>query len=294
MPPRDVLEQRSEIRGHAAHRETAAVGASEHQEILGEPDEMVGLFGRAPQRGAQLIWAPFPGEGQIELGLQDRERGPQLVARVVDEPTLGLDRRLDPVQEVVHRRPEPGDLVIGRREGQTAAEIGRRDVGRLAAACARPAPRRHPPATMPASDSRSTAIGIPIPSVTASCSSWSARSWSEVPTITTALPVGVCTGTANSRLTLSIPGSSRSKNAGAEIDRITDDRKHRCPSHDVVRADDLAVGVGDLCERLIGLDEPGTDVTDAGPLFRASTTRIAARDRRPASTVSSRSAAVRR
>ena len=264
MPARDVLEQRSEIRGHAAHRETAAVGASEDQEILGEPDEMVGLFCRAPQRRAQLIGAPFAGESQVELRLQDRERGPQLVARVVDETTLGLDRRLDPVEEVVHRRPEPGDLIIGRREGQTAAEIGRRDGGRLAphALDRRQRGARQPPCGERQQEHRD---GHPDPE----------RDRELQQLIGSVLERDADDHDGAARRGLHRGGEQPADvvDAGkvAIEERGVRDRsdhgrrKHRCPSYDGVRADDLAGGVGDLCERLIGLDEPGTHVDGRGP-----------------------------
>ena len=176
-----------------------------------------------------------------------------------------------------------------RRPRRSADEMAAASL-RMRSTGAKAAPASH----HAASDSRSTAIGTPIPSVTASCNSWSARSWSEVPTITTARPVGVCTGTANSRLTLSMPGRSRSKNAGAEIDRITDVGSIAVPRTMSFERTISPVASATCANASSGSMSPEPTSTVAGPLLRASTTRIAARERRPASTVSSRSAAVRR
>ena len=132
-------------------------------------------------------------------------------------------------------------------------------------ACARPAPERRPPATIRRATAGATAIGAPIPSVTASCSSWSARSCSEVPTITTALPGGRLHRRGEQPADVVDPGKVAIEERRRRDRPDHGRREHRGPSHDVVRTDDLAGGVGDLCERLVGLDEPGTDVNGRRP-----------------------------
>ena len=240
------------------------MGSSEDEEVLGEPNEVVGLLRSAPQRRPHLVRAPFAGEGQVELCLQDRERGPQLVARVVDEPTLGLDRRLDPVQEVVHRRPEPGDLIIGRREGQTTAEIGRRDGGRLAPHAL---DRRQGGARQPPCCERQQEHGDRHPDPERD------RELQQLvgPVLERGPDDHDCPAGRRLHRHGEQPADVVDTGKVAIEERRRRDRsdhrrrKHRGPSHDVVRANDLAGGVGDLCERLVGLDEPGTDVHGRRP-----------------------------
>ena len=256
---------------------------------------MVGLFGRAPQRRAQLIGlrsrarARSSSVFRIESGVRSSWLASSMKRRSVSTDAWIRSRRSFIVapSRVISSSAGGRD----RRPRRSADEI----VGRLAPHALDRRQARRPPATMRRATAGARRSGTPIPSVTASCNSWSARSWSEVPTITTALPVGVCTGAANSRLTLSIPGSSRSKNVG--LPRSTGSRRSEAS---------LPLGRSRSSGRSRrrrrrpartprpARSSPEPTSTDAGPLFRASTTRIAARDRRPASTVSSRSAAVRR
>ena len=77
-------------------------------------------------------------QGEVELGLQVRQRGAELVARVVDEPPLALDRLLEPVQHRVQRLGQARELVAGPRDRQPAPGVAGRDRGRLAARIDRP------------------------------------------------------------------------------------------------------------------------------------------------------------
>ena len=69
---------------------------------------------------------------ELELGAQERERRPELVARVGDEAALVLERRLEPLEHVVQRLGEPRDLVLRRWHGQPAARGRGGDGARLA------------------------------------------------------------------------------------------------------------------------------------------------------------------
>ena len=67
------------------------------------------------------------GERHLELELEDRERGAQLVAGVGDEDPLAIHRLLQPVQHLVERVPQPVQLVVGARNRQAVAVAGARD-----------------------------------------------------------------------------------------------------------------------------------------------------------------------
>ena len=51
------------------------------------------------------------------------ERGPELVAGVVDEAPLALDRRLEPGEHRVQRLREPGELVVASPRGKPLGEV---------------------------------------------------------------------------------------------------------------------------------------------------------------------------
>ena len=68
-------------------------------------------------------------ESQLELRLQQRERRPQLVARIRDETPLTGESVADPRQHLVQRLSQPRNLVAARRDGQPVLERRRRDVG---------------------------------------------------------------------------------------------------------------------------------------------------------------------
>ena len=55
------------------------------------------------------------GEGHVDLGAQHRQRGAQLVAGVGDEPALGVERGLQPVEHRVEPGGQLGDLAAGSR-----------------------------------------------------------------------------------------------------------------------------------------------------------------------------------
>ena len=70
---------------------------------------------------------------KLELCPQKRQRGPQLVSGVGDEPALTLEPGLEPGEHRVQRLPEALDLVTGVGHGQALARRRGRD-------------RRRPPA----------------------------------------------------------------------------------------------------------------------------------------------------
>ncbi len=159
---RDGLEQLTGLNGLAAERQAPVVGSCKHEEVLGQADESVGLAcaeRRASSSSASVRGLP---EGELELGLQERERRAELVARVGDEAPLSLDRALQPrrasrsaSRRAARSRPARGRS--GRRRPGSDAEI--------AAASARISStgRRAAPASQyPSSDASSRAIGPAI------------------------------------------------------------------------------------------------------------------------------------
>jgi hypothetical protein len=61
---------------------------------------------------------PRLGEGEIDLGSEDRDRRAQLVARVGDELPLAIRRAPQAEDEVVQGGGEVGDVVVTGRNGQ--------------------------------------------------------------------------------------------------------------------------------------------------------------------------------
>ena len=60
----------------------------------------------------QLVDAGVPvGQGHLDLGPDHRQRGAQLVRGVGDEPALGVEGGLQPVQHLVERVGQVGHLV---------------------------------------------------------------------------------------------------------------------------------------------------------------------------------------
>jgi hypothetical protein len=114
-------------------RDVAIVRAGEHEQALGDADEMFGLLPGAHEGLLQPLAAASLGERRVDLRAQDRERRAQLVAGFVDEPALALSRCLEPVQGGVQRPGQPGERVVRPGYGQPPRGIGDRDLGRLAA-----------------------------------------------------------------------------------------------------------------------------------------------------------------
>ncbi len=88
-------------------RQPAVLRAGDDQEVLGELDQAVDLLQAGGDRGSELLLRfPVP-ERQLELSLVQRQRRAKLVAGVVDEAALALQRGIDPRQHLVQRQAEP-------------------------------------------------------------------------------------------------------------------------------------------------------------------------------------------
>ena len=111
-----------------AHRQPALVGPREHQQVLGQLDQAVALAGRGRHRLAQLLGRAALAERQLELRLEQRQRGAQLVTRAGHEAALALGRLLQPLEHLVERRAELRELVAGGRHGQPPAAAQPRDL----------------------------------------------------------------------------------------------------------------------------------------------------------------------
>ena len=119
-----------------ARRPAAAAGPGppgDHEQVLGQLDEAVGLLRRGRQRGTQLVGRAAAPQRQLQLGPQDPERGAQLMAGVGRELPLAGEGGLEPVEHLVQRPAQPGDLVAGRRDGQALVGPRGRDARRPAA-----------------------------------------------------------------------------------------------------------------------------------------------------------------
>jgi hypothetical protein len=82
------------------------------------------FLGRAAHRCLQFLVRPGARLRQVQFGLQDGERCPELVARVIDEPALPVECGLQPAQHGVESVPEPRYLVSAGRDRQPAPRLG--------------------------------------------------------------------------------------------------------------------------------------------------------------------------
>src|SRR5207244_12291253 len=114
----DALEQLARGDALVAKSKLSALRAGDQQQVAGELDEPVGLDARLAERGAQLLLAACEVEREVELRAEERERRAQLVARLGDEVSLPLDRRLEPREHLVQRLAEAVELVARPRHPQ--------------------------------------------------------------------------------------------------------------------------------------------------------------------------------
>ena len=113
-------------------------------EIVAGPARRVGaLFRASSSRSSTRRWRPTissstlscvaavgpvgVGEVDLELGAHAGERAAQLVGRVGDEPPLASAGLLDPLEHVVHRAGQAGDLVVAAGHRHPAMEVAPAD-----------------------------------------------------------------------------------------------------------------------------------------------------------------------
>jgi len=116
-----VSEQITNVQRFPVEAQPVFVGRREHQQLFGQPAEPVGLLTDRRHGCAKIIAFGCLGLSELDLGLDDRQRGTQLVAGISQKPPLLLQRvplrRLGPsdsVEHVVQGAPEPSDLVSNR------------------------------------------------------------------------------------------------------------------------------------------------------------------------------------
>ena len=73
--------------------------------------------------GHELVVAPWPGQGEVELHAQHRQGSAQLVTRLRDEPTLPAQGEVETVEHRVERPAELVDLVVGAGRSRSS-ELG--------------------------------------------------------------------------------------------------------------------------------------------------------------------------
>ena len=123
---------------------------------------------------------------ELELGPEQRERRPQLVARIRDESPLARERGLEPAEHLVQRLAEPRDLVVRGRHRQPLTRLD----AEISSASRRidSTGRRAAPARTYAAEGESmSTIGPPMNSSVVRLSSASPRSSRDAPTTTTQL-----------------------------------------------------------------------------------------------------------
>ena len=142
-----VLEQCPERNGLAAG--CGRVEAGQREQIVGQPRHPVDrALDHRRRRGSALVGRLGVGEGEVEIGLDDRERRPQLVRGVGDEAPLRREGEVESRQHRVERVREPLQLVVGPVELDPPRQLARLDLARHA--CDVRDRREHPPGDHPA------------------------------------------------------------------------------------------------------------------------------------------------
>ena len=106
-----ILQEIHHVRLLVLERHASLLRAREQEQILGETGQTVGALGRRHERAPQFVLRTSTSECELELRLQQRQRGPELMARVCDESALPRKAALDPSEHRVERPAEPRDLV---------------------------------------------------------------------------------------------------------------------------------------------------------------------------------------
>ena len=120
---RDALQQLARAQVGRPHGQPALVGARDHQQVVGELVEAVGLLRRGARPPPPALARAAPAQRQLELSAQDRQRRAQLVAGVGDERALAQQRGLQAAEHLVERVAEARDLVVRGRHGEPAAGL---------------------------------------------------------------------------------------------------------------------------------------------------------------------------
>ena len=143
------LQQLVDVDGFLADRQLSVALAREDQEVLGEPHQGLDLLRRGSECGLHLLGRARAGEREVEFGLQDGERRPQLVTRPIQEVTFGLHRRLETLEHGVERLGQRCGARPAARARRGAVPVRRPRWRRPRDACARPDAGRRLPTPTP-------------------------------------------------------------------------------------------------------------------------------------------------
>ncbi len=106
-------------------QEAGGAGLGEQGDVVDQHVHPVELVDRELARGFDLVRVARV--EQLEVAANDRDRRAQLVADVVEQPTLTVERPLEPVEHRVEGAGELGD-VVAADHGDAAGEVVLADV----------------------------------------------------------------------------------------------------------------------------------------------------------------------
>ena len=239
--------------------------SGDDQQVLGQPDQVIGLLGRPPDRFPELLGGARPGPSELQLATEDRQRCSELVARVIDEPAFVLHGARDAIEHRVERLAQPSDLVLGSRHGQPTLDVRRGDRGRIST---------HPLHGL----ERATGQEPSSPAHQTQCDG---ATQSEGRRELKHLVAPVLEGGAHQDVVGSRGEIDRNDHQpgrvvdpgypgveeGGSCDRAELRRRlERLPPDDVARLDDASRRVRDLRERLVPFDEVRTNIRQGGPV----------------------------
>ena len=109
---------------HGRARLEPALAPGQRQQRLDQPLLLLAGGEHAPARLAQRLDRRVGvAERDLDERALERDRRPQLVRRVRDEPALGLERRLEPAEQPVERVAELLELVVGAVEREALVQV---------------------------------------------------------------------------------------------------------------------------------------------------------------------------
>ena len=135
----ELVRQRLDVHG-LEPEEVGLLGLGQKQEVVDDAAHAVELVHHQRDRLAALLRVAFE---ELEVSPDDRDGRLELVAGIVDEVPLRLERSFEPVEHVVEGGRQVRDLVVPTN-GDSPAQIGLRDRPRGRPGAARRGTRRAP------------------------------------------------------------------------------------------------------------------------------------------------------
>lgn len=98
------------------------VGPGQVEQSVDQAGHAAGILQRTAHRPTVVFAAPLLLQGEVQLGDECRQRGPQLVRNVADKLLLGIERGFEPCKQVVERQRQLAQFVPGVLHGKAPVD----------------------------------------------------------------------------------------------------------------------------------------------------------------------------